>query len=110
MAGQVIDNVWIPEIPIIQGVDWGGSTGHTFTAGENISGVVFSLALYRGTELITTLTEANSMITHSGNFIIYIKIPKATTATLSKGVVKGDLLGTSGGVTSLFGSISTFIR
>jgi len=110
MSGQIIDTTWIPAIPIIQGVDWGGSTGHTITASEAISSVVFSIALYRGSELILTLTEANSMITHSGSYIIYIKIPKATTSTLSKGAVKGDILGTVSGVTSYYGTISTIIR
>ena len=110
MAGQIIDKTWITDNPIIQGVDWGGSTGHTLTASEAISTVTFSIAFYRGSELIVTLTEANSMITHSGSYIIYIKIPKATTSTLSKGAVKGDILGTVGGVTSYYGTISTFIR
>lgn len=110
MAGQIIDNTWIPEIPIIQDVDWGGSTGHTWTADQDISGVTFALSLQRNGVEIVELTEANSMITHSGTYVIYLKIPKATTATLTKGIIEGDLLGTSGGVTTLYGSIKTFIR
>ena len=110
MAGQIIDNTWIPEIPIIQGVDWGGSIGHKWTADVDISTVVFTLTLKRGTETILAMTETDGHISHSGTYDIYIKIPKATTSLLSKGAVKGDLIGTTAGVSTIYGSISTFIR
>jgi len=110
MSGQIVNLTWIPEVPIIRGVDWGSSTGHVWTADQDISNVVFEVVLKRGTATIVTLTEGNSMITHSGTYAIKLKIPKATTATLSQGAVKGDLIGTISGVSTYYGSIETQIR
>lgn len=114
---SVIDRIWQPTVPIRQGVDWGPSpasaTGHklTFSADwGDMSGVVFSLTFKRGTQTILAMTEANSMITHSGTTIIYLTIPKATTSTLSEGPVRGVLLGTSGGVTSEYFFIETTVE
>lgn len=105
MAGQVVDTTFIPQIPIRRGVDWGGSQGHKLTASVDISGVTFTCIFKRGEETIVTAT-----CTNSGTYDLYIKIPKATTATLSKGAVMADILGTSGGVTTYYGSIETVIK
>lgn len=105
MAGQIIDNTWIPEIPIIIGVDWGGSNGHTWTADQDISAVTFTCIFKRGEKTIVSAT-----CTNSGTYGLLIKIPKATTATLTPGAVRADVLGTAGGVTTLYGSIETVIR
>lgn len=114
---NTFDNIWQPSIPIRRGVDWGpsisGTTGHKLTFSAqwgDISGVVFELTFKRGTQTILAMTEANSMINHSGTDIIYLTIPKATTTTLSAGPVRGVLLGTSGGVTSEYMIIETTVE
>lgn len=109
MSGQIKELTWIPEVPIIQGVDWGSGTGHSFTADQDISAVTFELVFKRGNATIVTLSEGNG-ITNSGSYIIYLKLTKARTALLSKGTVRGDLIGTSGGVSTYYGSIETYIR
>ena len=107
--GTVIDTTYYPTEPILIGADWGAGSGHKFTFSQDISSVVFSLTFENnGTEIIQ-LTEANGRITHSGAYIIYLKISHTDTATLSPSIAIGNLLGTSGTDVNKYMTINTEI-
>jgi hypothetical protein len=109
-TGIAIDEIYYPREDIRQGFDWYDGTGLTLTADENISNVVFEIVFKRGEQVILTLSEDDSTIVHSGNYIIRLKVSATISADLSTGVIRGDLMGAVSGYKRFMGTIETVIR
>lgn len=109
-TGTAIDEIYYPREDIRRNVDWYGSTGFQITNDENISQVVFFIIFKRGDQTILTLSESAGTIVHSGNFVLRLKCPSGINASLSPGLIRGDLIGVVSGIPRFFGTIETVIR
>ena len=109
-TGQAIDEIYYPREDIRRGFDWYNGTGLVLVADENISLVTFSIVFKRGDQTILTLSESSGTIVHSGTTSIRLLVNAALSATLSTGLIRGDLMGVVSGYNRFMGTIETVIR
>lgn len=93
--------------PVTRGEDW----NLAFTSSESIASVTFNIVLRNTKEQeALTLNPANDRIYHSSAYVFNISVEAVDTGSLPRGVLHGDIMGTSGGIVSRWASIIVEIR
>jgi hypothetical protein len=93
--------------PVTRGEDW----NLAFTSSESIANVTFNIVLRNSKEQqVIELNPANDTIYHSSAYVFNISVEGVATGALPRGVLRGDIMGTSSVETKRWASIVVEIR